>query len=88
MNKNKYGWYVQGCYTQEEIKNGAAVDRVITSLKVYSDELSRTDTRQNLTNIANTWGDIKQSVGDLVNFSFAPMIKSFDDALLNIQKKL
>ena len=21
MNKNKYGWYVQGCYTQEEIKN-------------------------------------------------------------------
>lgn len=73
--------------TQEELKNGAAVDRVITSLKVYSDELSRTDTRQNLTNISNTWGDIKQSVGDLVNFSFAPMVKEFDAALLNIQKR-
>lgn len=73
--------------TDKELKNGAAVDRVITSLKVYSDELSRTDTRQNLTNISNTWGDIKQSVGDLVNFSFAPMIKSFDDALLSIQKR-
>lgn len=72
--------------TDKELKNGAAVDRVITSLKVYSDELSRTDTRQNLTNISNTWGDIKQSVGDLVNFSFSPMIKSFDDALLSIQK--
>ena len=21
MNKNEYGWYVQGCYTQEEIIN-------------------------------------------------------------------
>ncbi len=28
--------------TKEELKNGVAVDRVITSLKVYSDELART----------------------------------------------
>ena len=73
--------------TQKELKNGAAVDRVINSLQIYSEELSKTDTRQNLNNIANTWGDIKQSVGDLVNFSFSPMIKEFDDALLDIQKR-
>ncbi|MDY2815856.1 MAG: hypothetical protein SOT35_04560 [Bullifex sp.] len=73
--------------TAAELKNGAAVDRVITSLQVYSEELDRTDTRQHLTNISNAWGDIKQSVGDLVNFSFAPMIASFDEAIGNIQKK-
>ena len=73
--------------TAAELKNGAAVDRVIESLQVYSEELARTDTRQHLTNISNAWGDIKQSVGDLVNFSFAPMIASFDEAIGNIQTK-
>lgn len=73
--------------TKAELSNGAAVDRVIESLRIYSEELARTDTRQHLTNISNAWGDIKQSVGDLVNFSFAPMAASFDDAILTFQKK-
>lgn len=73
--------------TAQELRNGAAVDRVIGSLQVYSEELARTDTRQHLTNISNAWGDIKQSVGDLINFSFAPMIASFDDAMTGMQKR-
>ena len=73
--------------TAQELRNGAAVDRVIESLQVYSEELARTDTRQHLTNISNAWGDIKQSVGDLINFSFAPMIASFDDAMTGMQKR-
>ena len=73
--------------TSLELRNGAAVDRVIESLQVYSEELARTDTRQHLTNISNAWGDIKQSVGDLINFSFAPMIASFDDAMTGMQKR-
>lgn len=73
--------------TAQELRNGAAVDRVIESLQVYSEELARTDTRQHLTNISNAWGDIKQSVGDLINFSFAPMIASFDDAMTGMQRR-
>ena len=73
--------------TGAELRNGAAVDRVIESLQVYSEELARTDTRQHLTNISNAWGDIKQSVGDLVNFSFAPMVASFDDVVTGMQRR-
>ncbi len=32
-------------------------------------------------------GDIKQSIGDLVNFSFAPMIASFDTAITSFNEK-
>ena len=73
--------------SSEELENGAAVDRVIESLRVYSEELSKTDTRQHLTNIRNAWGDIGQSVGDLVNFSFAPLIAEFDDAVTQMQER-
>lgn len=73
--------------TKEELSQGAAVDKVISSLKTYSEQLAEIDTRQHLTNIKNSWGDIKQSVGDLVNFSFAPMIAKFDNALSSMRDK-
>ena len=73
--------------TKEELAQGAAVDKVISSLKTYSEQLSEIDTRQHLTNIKNSWGDIKQSVGDLVNFSFAPMIARLDNALESFNGK-
>ena len=67
--------------TKEELAQGAAVDVVIGKLKAYSDQLAEIDTRQHITNIKNSWGDIKQSIGDLVDFSFAPLIARFDTAL-------
>lgn len=73
--------------TSSELANGAAVDKVIESLGKYSEELAKLDTRQSLTNIANAWGDIQQSVGDLINFSFSPLISSFDTAITNFQIK-
>ena len=73
--------------TKEELEQGAAVDKVIASLKTYSEQLAEIDTRQHLTNIKNSWGDIKQSVGDLINFSFAPLIARFDSALASMQQK-
>ncbi|MBO4716858.1 MAG: hypothetical protein J5599_03090, partial [Spirochaetales bacterium] len=73
--------------TKEELAQGAAVDRVISSLKTYSEQLAQIDTRQHLTNIKNSWGDIRQSVGDLVNFSFAPMIARFDNALSSMRDR-
>lgn len=71
--------------TSAELENGEAIDRVISSLGKYSEELAEIDTRQHLTNIANAWGDIQQSVGDLINYSFSPMISSLDTAINNIQ---
>ena len=73
--------------TKEELAQGAAVDRVISSLKTYSEQLAEIDTRQHLTNIKNSWGDIRQSVGDLVNFSFAPMIARLDNALASMRDR-
>ena len=73
--------------TKEELEQGAAVDSVISSLKTYSEQLAEIDTRQHLTNIRNSWGDIRQSVGDLVNFSFAPMIARFDNALASMRDR-
>ena len=73
--------------TTRELASGAAVDKVISSLGKYSEELAKLDTRQSLTNIANAWGDIQQSVGDLINFSFSPLISSFDSAITNFQIK-
>ena len=40
-----------------------------------------------MNNIKNAWGDIKQSIGDLVNFSFAPMIARFDNAISSFRDK-
>ena len=47
--------------TKEQLAQGAAVDTVISKLKVYSDQLAEIDTRQHVNNINNAWGDIKQS---------------------------
>lgn len=76
----KLGIDVSGL-TKEELAQGAAVDTVISKLKVYSEQLAEIDTRQHINNIKNSWGDIKQAIGDLVNFSFAPLIARFDNAL-------
>ncbi len=73
--------------TSAELKSGAAIDRVISSLGQYSEELAEIDTRQHLTNISNAWGDIQQSVGDLVNYSFSPLIASLDTTINEIQVK-
>lgn len=82
----KLGIDVSGL-TKEELAQGAAVDKVISSLKTYSEQLAEIDTRQHLTNIKNSWGDIKQSVGDLVNFSFAPIIARLDNAFESFNGK-
>ena len=82
----KLGIDVSGL-TKEELAQGAAVDKVISSLRTYSEQLAEIDTRQHVTNIKNSWGDIRQSIGDLVNFSFAPMIARFDNALASMRDK-
>ncbi|MBO4393014.1 MAG: hypothetical protein J5800_01610, partial [Spirochaetales bacterium] len=82
----KLGIDVSGL-TKEELAQGAAVDTVISKLKVYSEQLAEIDTRQHINNIKNSWGDIKQAIGDLVDFSFAPLIARFDTALSSFRDK-
>ncbi len=82
----KLGIDVSGL-TKEQLSQGAAVDTVISKLKIYSEQLSQIDTRQHTTNIKNAWGDIKQAIGDLVDFSFAPMIARFDNAISSFRDK-
>ena len=82
----KLGIDVSGL-TKEELAQGAAVDTVISKLKVYSEQLAEIDTRQHVNNIKNSWGDIKQAIGDLVDFSFAPLIARFDTALSSFRDK-
>lgn len=74
-------------FTKQELAEGAAVDKVISSLKVYSEQLAEIDTRQHVTNIKNSWSDIKQSIGDLVNFSVAPLIAKIDNAFASFRDK-
>lgn len=82
----KLGIDVSGL-TKEELAQGAAVDTVISKLKVYSEQLAEIDTLQHINNIKNSWGDIKQAIGDLVDFSFAPLIARFDTALSSFRDK-
>lgn len=82
----KMGIDVSGL-TKEELAQGAAIDAVISKLKVYSEQLAEIDTRQHLNNIKNSWGDIRQAIGDLVDFSFAPLIARFDNALSSFRDK-
>ena len=73
--------------TKEELVQGAAIDTVIDKLRIYSEELAKVDTRQHLTNIKNSWGDIRQSIGDLVNFTIAPMMAKLDNALSSFNER-
>jgi phage-related protein len=64
--------------TRGELEQGAAVDRVIESLGEYSKAMAEADTSQHLVNIKNTWGDIKQAVGGILDYNFGPFIGQFD----------
>jgi hypothetical protein len=76
----KLGINVAGL-TKEQLASGAAVDEVIRSLGAYSKAMAEMDTSQHLTNIKNTWGDIKQAVGGVLDYNFGPFIANFDTFL-------
>ena len=65
--------------TKKELEQGAAVQLVIDKFGLLSEEMAQADTSQHIQNIKNNLGDIKQSFGDLVNFSFGPLLAKFDE---------
>ena len=64
--------------TKKELEQGAAVDLVIEKFGELSTKMAEADTSQHITNIKNNIGDIKQSFGDLVDFSIGPVLAKLD----------
>ena len=74
--------------TKEELKHGAAVDAVIDKLGAYSDEMAKADASQSLKNISETWGDIKEKIGGIIDYNFTPFLSNIDTAFSKISEKI
>ncbi|NCB36452.1 MAG: hypothetical protein EOM58_10470, partial [Clostridia bacterium] len=77
-----------GDVTAEQLAQGAAVDKVIEKLGSYSAMMADGDSAQHLTNMKNTWGDIKQQVGGIIDYNFGPWLGSLDAAFSGIKGNL
>ena len=67
-----------GDLTAAELKNGAAVQLVIDKYAELNKSMAEADNSQHIQNIKNNFGDIKQSIGDLVSFAITPLIGQVD----------
>ena len=83
----KLGIELEGV-TKEELAQGAAVDKVIEKLGEYSAMMADGDTAQHLTNMRNTWGDIRQQVGGIIDYNFGPWLGGLDAAFSGIKANL
>jgi hypothetical protein len=77
-----------GDVTKEELEQGAAIDVVIDKLGEYSAMMADGDTAQHLTNMKNTWGDIRQQVGGVIDYNFGPWLGGLDAAFSGIKTNL
>lgn len=77
-----------GEVTQEELAQGAAVDVVLEKLGDYSQMMAEGDSQQHLTNMKNTWGDIKQQIGGIIDYNFGPWLGNLDAAFAGIKTNL
>lgn len=83
----KLGINLEGV-TAEELKQGAAVDEVIKKLGAYSDEMAKADASQSLKNMSETWGDIKEKIGGIIDYNFTPFLSNLDTAFSNIGERI
>lgn len=74
--------------TEEELKQGAAIDVVIAQLGAYSDEMAKLDTSQSLKNISETWGDIKSKIGGILDYNFGPFLANLDESFSAFSENL
>ena len=74
--------------TKEELAQGAAIDVVIGKFGEYSRMMAEEDTSQHLTNMKNTWGDIKQHIGGIIDYNFGPWLGNLDTAFAGIKTNL
>jgi len=74
--------------TKEELSQGAAIDVVIDKLGSYSDKMAEEDSNQHLKNMSETWGDIKEKIGGVIDFNFGPWIAKLDSGFEDIGQKI
>jgi hypothetical protein len=74
--------------TSEELAQGAAIDIVMDKLGDYSKMMAEDDTSQHLTNMKNTWGDIKQQIGGIIDYNFGPWFSNMDTAFSGMKTNL
>lgn len=83
----KLGIELEGV-TKEELAQGIAVEKVIEKLGSYSAMMADEDSAQHLTNMKNTWGDIRQQVGGIIDYNFGPWLGNLDAAFSGIKGNL
>ena len=74
--------------TKEELAEGAAVDLIISKYGELSKAMAADDTAQHIKNIKDNLGDIKQSIGQIVNEAIAPLISMLDTFSENAKIKI
>lgn len=74
--------------TREELAQGEAIDVVIEKLGDYSKMMAEDDSRQHLVNMSNTWGDIRQQIGGVLDYNFGPWLAKLDGAFSGIKTNL
>jgi len=67
--------------TETQLKNGAAVDLVIQKFYSLSEAMAEADSSQHIQNIKNTFGDIKQQIGGIIEYNIAPLLAKMDNGL-------
>ncbi len=74
--------------TKEELSQGAAIDLVIEKLGDYSDKMAEEDSNQHLKNMSETWGDIKEKIGGVIDFNFGPWIAKLDTGFEDLGQRI
>lgn len=74
--------------TNEELKQGAAIDIVIDKFGEYSDMMAKEDSAQALKNMSETWGDIKEKIGGIIDYNFGPFLSNLDTAFASFGEKI
>lgn len=74
--------------TKEELSQGAAIDLVIEKLGDYSDKMAEDDANQHLKNMNETWGDIKEKIGGVIDFNFGPWIAKLDTGFEDFAQRI
>ena len=74
--------------TKEELAEGAAVDMLIEKYGELSRQMAEDDTAQHIKNIKDNLGDIRQSLGQIVDSALKPLIRWLDDFSTKAKEKI
>lgn len=75
-------------FSKTELEAGAAVNLVNEKFGELSKSMAEADTSQHIKNIKDTFGDIKQAIGEVVNLNIAPIVANIDTELTGMFEKI